>query len=64
MLLLHGEDPGYEANISMKKVWPRCHVKSPTGQDVFQPKSGVINCAGVTREGGMLILCKNGIPDF
>ena len=33
---------------------PRCCVKLPTAQDVFQPIPGLISCAGVTGRWGVL----------
>ena len=33
---------------------PRCYVKSPTAQDVFQPIPGFISCAEVTGRWGLL----------
>ena len=32
---------------------PRCHVKSPTAQDAFQPIPGLINCTEVTGRWGL-----------
>ena len=41
---------------------PRCCVKSPTAQDVFQPIPGLVSYAGVTG-GGECYLLHND-PDY